>query len=124
MRRIGETPGGPALGCAALAEDAGLAEAPLVRKLVRLSSPALVQDPRQLPGQVVGRLSRSETAEARRLLEQATAWRNPKGAWMPLQSTLRPADGPLEQILKGHSSGVFSVAWSPDGLRIASGSDD
>src|SRR6202021_2395618 len=31
---------------------------------------------------------------------------------------------PLEQALEGHSSSVQSVAFSPDGSKVASGSDD
>ena len=30
----------------------------------------------------------------------------------------------MEQTLEGHASPVYSVAFSPDGSRLASGSDD
>ncbi len=34
------------------------------------------------------------------------------------------ADGKLIRTLRGHSSPVNSVAWSPDGLRFVSGGGD
>jgi len=33
-------------------------------------------------------------------------------------------DGALQKTLQGHASGVYSVAFSPDGKQIASGSAD
>ena len=36
----------------------------------------------------------------------------------------RPPDEPIGDPLTGHTGAVFSVAFSPDGTRIASGSDD
>ncbi len=36
----------------------------------------------------------------------------------------RPAQGTLFVTYRGHSDIVYSVAWSPDGTRLASGSND
>src|SRR5258707_14924866 len=35
-----------------------------------------------------------------------------------------PVSGPGRTVLKGHTDIVNSVAWSPDGTRLASGSRD
>ena len=79
MDRIAKAPGGPVMGCAAMAADALLAEVPKMQRLVKLSTHALVQDPRQLAGQIVGRLGNPKTDTEKQLLEQAKAFTHPKG---------------------------------------------
>jgi WD40 repeat protein len=43
-------------------------------------------------------------------------------AWW--SSFFKPAPSPTLYTYSGHPSGVSSVAWSPDGTRIASGGRD
>jgi WD40 repeat protein len=55
--------------------------------------------------------------------EKQTA--SPAGVWLrSLQPPATPLDSPLLAILRGHEKEVESVAFSPDGLRIASGAED
>ncbi len=55
-------------------------------------------------------------------------WRNASaGDHVPSPEAAQPVEiAKFEEIaqLKGHSAGVLSVAWSPDGHTLASGSDD
>jgi hypothetical protein len=43
---------------------------------------------------------------------------------IPPATLWEAASGRAFNTLAGHESSVFSVAWSPDGQRLASGSDD
>jgi WD40 repeat protein len=102
----------------------------IVANVLRLGSVALAQDARQLAGQVVGRLSRDDVADIPSILqlwEQAWNFRDDKGVpWLrPMQPCLSTAlPSALIRVINGHSEEVYSVAFSPDGTTIASGSED
>jgi WD40 repeat protein len=104
--------------------------AEIVANVLRLGSVALSREARELAGQVVGRLSRSDVAKlprARELWDQAWNFRDEIGMpWLrpakPCLVTAMPSA--LLRVISGHTSFVFSVAVSPDGRTIASGSDD
>jgi WD40 repeat protein len=102
----------------------------IVANVLRLGSVALAQDSRQLAGQVVGRLSRDDVADIPSVLqlwEQSWNFRDEKGVpWLrPMQPCLATAlPSALIRVINGHSMAVASVAYSPDGTTIASGSWD
>ena len=105
------------------------APARVVAKAVRLAAKALSHDPRELAGQLVGRLGRiDELPEVRELVERARRWRGTGGVgwWCPVggPAGLVSAASATGLVVTGHTAGVLSVAFSPDGTKIVSGSDD
>jgi WD40 repeat protein len=95
----------------------------LVQSAIRLSAHILARDPRQLAGQLLGRLLGDNSPSIQVLLNQAVQWR----AWpwlRPLMPSLTPPGGPMIHILADHMDGVRAVAVTPDGRRIVSGSND
>ena len=68
---------------------------PVLRVVVnalRLSANRLAHDPRELAGQLVGRLARIDEVEVIALRESALRWRCPEGWWCPVggSGTLPP----------------------------------
>ncbi|MET3605870.1 WD40 repeat protein, partial [Sphaerotilus sulfidivorans] len=53
-----------------------------------------------------------------------SAWETVSGGKVSLRLWDAPSGNPISEPLKGHSGPVFSVAFSPDGSRIVSGSAD
>ncbi len=95
----------------------------LVQSAIRLSLPALDDDPAQLGAQLVGRLMAVGEREIRELLERAG-----DAAGAPWLRLLRPAltapGGPLFASLEGHSGTVLAVAVTEDGRWVISAGED
>jgi WD40 repeat protein len=95
----------------------------LVQSVIRLSAHILVRDPRQLAGQLTGRLLGNEVSSVRALLKDAAqrkAW-----TWFrPLNRILTAPGGPLIRTLEGHRGSVNAVAVMPDGRCAVSASND
>jgi WD40 repeat protein len=95
----------------------------LVKSALENSSHVLLKARNQLPCQIVGRLLERQEAEIVLLLAQARNWQ--KAAWLePLSTCLNQAGESLLRTFQGHASWVNSVAFSPDGRHILSGSPD
>jgi WD40 repeat protein len=93
----------------------------LLQSAIRLSAHVVGHDPRQLAGQLIGRLLRNTSPSIQALLKEAAerkAW-----PWLrPLKPCLTEPGGPLIRTLEGHMKGVRTVAVTPDGRRAVSGS--
>jgi hypothetical protein len=84
----------------------------------------LRRDKSSLRGQLYGRLMGIEHEGIKRLMEQI-ADASEEGPWLrPLRPTLTVADNPLVRVLVGHASSVESLAITPDGRTVVSGSSD
>lgn len=95
----------------------------LLQGAIRLSAHVTSSDKSQLAGQLLGRLRGGSAPEIASLLKAASRWRGQP--WLrPLQPSLTPPGGGLLFTLTGHTAAVRSVALTPDGRRIVSGSDD
>ncbi len=109
-----------------LADYDSLPSDPVVRFVAdahRLSAHVLADDPRQLPSQLIGRLTGVADLELRDLVERTRRWHaNP---WLrPLTASLTPPGGPMLRTLTGHQGRVAAVAITADGQRAISGGDD
>lgn len=83
----------------------------------------MTRNPRELPGQLLGRLPANLNQNIDRLCSQASAHKS--FPWLkPLTSSLAPFDTSLIRTLQSHTDSVNSVAISPDGLQAISGSSD
>ncbi|MBK8909277.1 MAG: hypothetical protein IPM60_15780 [Rhodospirillales bacterium] len=93
----------------------------LLKSSLRLSSPTLLVDRMQLPGQLIGRLRGIYQPDVEMLIEKA---KHGSGApWLcPKTNSLHPPGGPLLQTFFGHTCGVDAMAVLPDGRRALSGS--
>lgn len=98
-------------------------EARRIQAALRLSAHVLARDPRQLAGQLLGRLGNLDDApRTRKLLDAARGWSG--GPWLrPRTPSLTGPGGPLIRTLEGHTLGALSVAMV-DHRRIVSGSFD
>ncbi|MFN6477929.1 NB-ARC domain-containing protein [Nostoc sp. DedQUE07] len=94
----------------------------LIQGALRLSAHFLNQDKQQLPGQLLGRLLGFESSEIQVLLTQAQECKTP--SLLPQTASLAPPGGSLVRILEGHSYWVNTVALTPDGKYVISGSRD
>jgi WD40 repeat protein len=116
-----------ATGPEALVADYSLleddADARLVQSAVRLSSHVLSADGGQLVPQLVGRLIGNVPPAIGKLVRDAR--QSEPLPWLcPLAAGLTQAGGALLHVLRGHDSGVYAVAVTPDGKRAVSGSSD
>jgi WD40 repeat protein len=95
----------------------------LVQSAIRLSAHVVTRDPRQLAGQLTGRLLGNTSPSIQTLLKQAARWR--ASPWLrPLNPNLTAPGGPLIRTLEGHTDWVCAVAVTPDGRRAVSASSD
>ena len=99
------------------------AEARMLAGALRLSAHVLNHQPRQLAGQLLGRLSSADGPAIGALLGAARAGAD-RPSLAPLRRSLTPPGGPLLATLEGHGDWVSAVAVTPDGRRAVSGSDD
>jgi hypothetical protein len=103
----------------ALAQERALQ---LLHRTLQMRAHILTRSPEQLAPQLLGRLPEALGPEIASLREAARNWRG--RTWLcPLQVQMQPP-GVLVRVLEGHKDGVTSVAFSPDGTRIVSGSSD
>jgi WD40 repeat protein len=91
-----------------------------IAEALRLSLAGLSVDPNELPGQLLGRLSATDTPSARAVCAEARScddvcWLEPRIA--PLR---RPGD-PLRYSFDYHQESVYAAAMTPDGLRAVTG---
>jgi WD40 repeat protein len=95
----------------------------VIQSALQLSAHVLARDPRQLAGQLIGRLLGNKTPSTQVLLKQAAegkVW-----PWLqPLTPSLTAPEGSLIRTLEGHTDGVQAVSVTPDGRRAVSGSED
>jgi WD40 repeat protein len=94
-----------------------------VRAALLLSAHILASNPRELPGQLIGRLPERLTEDIDSLRSQAS---KQKGfSWLrPLKPSLTPLDPSLIRTLQGHINSVTGLAVTPDGHHLVSGSQD
>ncbi|OUL31311.1 hypothetical protein BV372_20330, partial [Nostoc sp. T09] len=102
-----------------LSEDENLQ---LIQSALRLSAHILNEDKQQLAGQLLGRLLGFERSEIQRLLTQVQQCKILY--LLPQTASLTPPGGFLVRTLVGHSNWVSSVALTPDGKYVVSGSHD
>ncbi|MFH7025535.1 MAG: NB-ARC domain-containing protein [Heteroscytonema crispum UTEX LB 1556] len=102
-----------------LPEDVNLQ---LLRRTLVLSGHVLAEDKTQLAGQLWGRLQCFPASEIQQLLQQA---KQNQTTWLrPLTSSLTSPCGLLLRVLTGHEGSVWSLAVTPDGEQVISGSED
>ena len=90
---------------------------------LKLSAPFLAGNPWRLPGQLTGRLAGHAEPGIADMLE--TVRSGAPGSWLcPLTPALTASGGPLDRVLVGHAHSVWSLAFTPDGSHIVSGSLD
>jgi hypothetical protein len=101
----------------------GDAEAKRLGQMLRMSAHDLNSDERQLPPQLLGRLSKEDGNRIAFLLD--AAWSAiPCGVMVPRGAKHLLAPGALEQTLQGHSAAVSGVVLLADGRRALSWSRD
>jgi len=94
----------------------------MLQRTLQMTSHILARSPEQLAPQLFGRLPEALGPEIAALRQTAQDWRS--RTWLcPLRIQMQPP-GSLLRVIEAHESGVNSVAFSPDGTRIVSGSDD
>ena len=94
----------------------------MLHRTLEMRAHILARSPEQLAPQLLGRLPEALGPEIASLREAARNWRG--RTWLcPLQVQMEPP-GVLVRVLQGHENLVLSVAFSPDGTRIVSGSSD
>jgi hypothetical protein len=93
-----------------------------IQSVLRHSAHILAGSPRELPGQLIGRLPVSLTPGIDALRNQTSEHRG--FPWLrPLGPSLTPPDASLVRILKGHISSVSPVTVTPDGRVVSSSWD-
>jgi WD40 repeat protein len=101
----------------------------MVADSLHLGRIALREDPREVVGQLVGRLCgglSERNSVLKELVEECKVYSFGEGVgwWCPRKNYLTSPGGALKMTLEGHSSSVYSVAYSPCGKNVVSGSDD
>jgi WD40 repeat protein len=97
----------------------------LVQSAIKLADNVLVDNPRELPGQLLGHLLSFEEPEIQALKTQIQEQKLGYPWLRPLTQSLTPAAGALLRTLDGHRDWVKAVAIaSKDGKIAVSGSDD
>lgn len=94
----------------------------LIQGALRLSVHIITQDKTQLAGQLSARLRYFNTPEIKKLLQQIE--RTETTCLRSLKASLSPPTGNLISTLSGHLDSVNTVAVTPDGTKIISGSSD
>lgn len=95
----------------------------LLQSALQLAENTLAKDKSHLSGQLLGHILSPERSEIQALLEEAKLWK--ATPWLrPLIPSLIPAGGPLLRIFSGHQEEVNSLAVTPDGRWVVSGSSD
>jgi WD40 repeat protein len=94
-----------------------------VQSVLRHSAHILARNPRELPGQLLGRLPERLSQDIDSLRSQASEH---KGfPWLrPLGPSLIPPDASLVRTLQGHTARITAVVITPDGRHAVSGSWD
>jgi hypothetical protein len=95
----------------------------LVGRALAQSAGAIARQERQLVAHLLGRLRADMAPGVGEVLATARRALRPP-ALIPKRPTLTPADSALLWTFEGHGDPVNAVAFSPDGRRIVSGSDD
>ena len=100
-------------------------EARKLASALRLSAHVLDDDPRQLAGQLLGRLGSGDGPPNADLLAAARALTD-RPALLPIRNSLTAPSGPLLRTLEGHGDTVWAVAVAVtrDGQRAVSGAED
>ena len=101
----------------ALAADGDLQ---LVKRAIQMSAHILVHDPKQLAGQVLGRMLSQESPRIQSMLKQAAQYKA-SPCLLPMRSCLIPPGGSQVRTLSGHTFGVKCIAVTPDGQFAISG---
>ncbi|MFM6280855.1 MAG: WD40 repeat domain-containing protein, partial [Dolichospermum sp.] len=78
------------------------------------------RDSQQLPAQLTGRLLHFHTPEINNLLQQISTDQGLRC----LTPSLTPPGSPLIRTLEGHTCSVITIAVTPDGKTVISGSND
>jgi WD40 repeat protein len=95
----------------------------LIQSALQLSAHVLSQDKTQLAAQLLGRMMNFKNDGIQTLLKNA--FRNQGESWLrPLTASLEPPGGPMLRTLRGHTEGIVTVAVTPDGQHVISGSRD
>ena len=99
--------------------DSGLT---LLARTLDMCVHILARDPRQLTGQLLGRLHAGMDPGLRQLIEACRTWTD--GAWLrPVTASLPPA-GNLVRVFQGHNDIIQNCAFSPGGESVLSASAD
>jgi WD40 repeat protein len=94
-----------------------------IQSVLRHSAHILVGSPRELPGQLLGRLPVSSTPDIDALRSQASEHKS--FPWLrPLGPSLTPLAASLVRTLQCHTDSVTAVAVTPDGRHVVSDSHD
>ncbi|MFM6619085.1 MAG: WD40 repeat domain-containing protein [Dolichospermum sp.] len=91
-----------------------------IQGALRLSAHIINRDSQQLPAQLTGRLLHFHTPEINNLLQQISTDQGLRC----LTPSLTPPGSPLIRTLEGHTCSVITIAVTPDGKTVISGSDD
>ena len=96
----------------------------LLMQAVELSSDTVQANPRQLAGQLIGRLSHLEAPEVRSLLDDVINSQRTISWFRPLLPSLVAPGGALLRTLRGHTDVVTALAMTPNSGQLVSGSYD
>ncbi|NES80819.1 MAG: WD40 repeat domain-containing protein [Moorea sp. SIO2B7] len=96
----------------------------LIQGALRLSANVLIQDSKQLVGQLWGRLHDFPSPKIHKLLADAQQSKG-ENIWLrPITASLTTPDSPVIRTFSGHNDPVSAVAITPDGKKALSASFD